>query len=525
MKRSVTVVAVSAMLATGLWVVTPAAGAAPYAAGVAQIKWGACTDPGLVDAKAQCGWLSVPLDYRHPGGGKIKIAVSRVRHTSPASQYQGVMLVNPGGPGGSGLGLATLGQFVPKGAGDDYDWIGFDPRGVGSSEPSLSCIPNYFHGNRPDYFPASQQLVNTWLARSARYAAACGDHQPALLQHMKTTDSARDMDRIRAALGVSRINYFGFSYGTYLGEVYATLFPNHVRRMVFDSTVDPRNVWYEANLNQDIAFERTENIWFGWLARYHDVYHLGATRAAVSKLFYKEQSALNVHAAGGVVGSDEWNDAFLLAGYYQFYWTYLGDVFASWVHGHDVAKLIGAYENADGPGDDNGFAVYNGVQCSDVRWPQSWHRWARDNARIYKVAPFLTWGNAWFNAPCLYWPAKPGVPTKVNGHHVNVFMIDETLDAATPYEGSLEVRKLFPNATLLAEPGGTTHAGTLFGNACVDNKIAGFLATGKKPTRKAGNHADAFCAPLPQPVPTTASAARVPSSARLELARLLAFRP
>lgn len=93
------------------------------------ISWGACTRPSLVKAGAECGFLEVPLDYAKPGGEKISIAVSRVKHK--AAESQGVMLVNPGGPGGSGLGLSTLGRAVPKKAGEEYDWIGFDPRGVG----------------------------------------------------------------------------------------------------------------------------------------------------------------------------------------------------------------------------------------------------------------------------------------------------------------------------------------------------------------------------------------------------------
>ena len=93
-----------------------------------------------------------------PGGAKISLAVSRVRHTSPDADYQGVMLVNPGGPGGSGLVYSILGQFVPNGAGNTYDWIGFDPRGVGASRPSLSCIPDYFGYNRPYYIPVTRAL-------------------------------------------------------------------------------------------------------------------------------------------------------------------------------------------------------------------------------------------------------------------------------------------------------------------------------------------------------------------------------
>lgn len=139
-----------------------AVGAAAPQAGQAQetpeftpapVAWGPCEAERLATAGAECGLVEVPLDYDEPEGTKIKLAVSRVLHTTPEAEYQGVMLVNPGGPGGSGLGLSLLGGAVPNGAGASYDWIGFDPRGVGSSEPALSCIPDHAGFNRPDYQP------------------------------------------------------------------------------------------------------------------------------------------------------------------------------------------------------------------------------------------------------------------------------------------------------------------------------------------------------------------------------------
>jgi pimeloyl-ACP methyl ester carboxylesterase len=524
MKRLIVIATTVAMSVTGLASAAPAAPSATTAVTSAKgIAWGTCDSSGLQQAGAVCGYLSVPLDYAHPHGQQIQLAVSLIKHKTPDSQYQGIMLTNPGGPGGSGLTLSVLGQYVPNGAGDSYDWIGFDPRGVGSSKPSISCLPDYFGPDRPDYIPRTRQLETTWLARSKAYATACGKNAGALLSHVTTIDSAKDMDSIRAALGARQINYYGFSYGTYLGQVYSTLYPQRVRRMVLDSNVDPRDVWYQANLNQDVAFERNIKIWFGWLAKYDGVYHLGKTAKAVEKLFYAEQDKLRAHAAGGVVGPDEWGDIFLSAGYYQSTWLELGSVFAGWVHDGDAATLIAEYENTDGPGDDNGFAVYNAVQCTDVQWPQSWSQWRRDNWRTYAIAPFETWGNAWYNAPCLYWPAKAGKPLKIDGSRVaGALLIDETLDAATPYEGSLEVRKLFPRSSLIAEPGGTTHAGSLFGNACVDDQIAAYLATGTLPARKPGRRADTLCDPLPQPDPATpTSSAMVTPSSRPLLLPLL----
>jgi pimeloyl-ACP methyl ester carboxylesterase len=475
---------------------------------VTPISWGTCASTRLQQAGAQCGMLTVPLDYDHPNRATIQLAVSRIKHKTPDSKYQGIMLTNPGGPGGSGLGLSTLGADVPNGGGDPYDWIGFDPRGVGSSVPALSCDPLYFQGPRPEYVPWTRQLEKTWLARSKAYAQACGANGGNLLNHLTTIDAAKDMDMIRAALGEKKINYFGFSYGTYLAQVYATLFPNHVRRMVLDSNVDPRDVWYQANLNQDVAFQRNIEIWFGWVAKYDSVYHLGKTAKAVERLWYAEKEKLRAHPAGGVVGPDEWTDVFLYAGYYQLTWLDLGDTFASWVNDRDDTLLLEQYEGAEGVGDDNGFAMYSAVQCTDVQWPQSWTKWKIDNWKTYAKAPYETWANAWFNAPCLYWPAKAHKPINVDGRKVpGILLIDETLDAATPFPGSLEVRKRFPNSSLIAEPGGTTHAGTLYGNTCVDGQIADYLLTGKLPTRKPGNRADTLCDPLPQPDPTATAGA------------------
>ncbi len=436
-----------------------------------------------------------------------------------------MILTNPGGPGGSGVGLNPflVAQLQDDGYGDtagDYDWIGFDPRGVGSSIPAVSCDPNYFGPDRPNYIPFTHQLLTTWLSRSQGYARACASQsaaQTALLHHMTTVDSAKDMDSIRAALGQRQINYYGFSYGTYLGQVYSTLFPSHVRRLIMDSNVDPRGVWYQDNLDQDIAFDRNINIWFAWLAKYDSVYHLGATEQAVARTFYSQEAQLALHPAGGVVGPDEWVDAFLYPAYYQVTWLDWAQVFSDWVNKQDATELIDAYHAVDGQDNDNGFAVYLGVQCTDVQWPTNWNQWSRDNWRIFSFAPFETWGNAWFNAPCIYWPAPASRPVNIDGRGVSsALLIDETLDAATPFPGSLEVRKLFPNSVLLAEPGGTSHADSLFGNLCVDGTIAAYLADGTLPPRN--NHApwDKTCAPLPVPVPdgATASAAAAKGAAR-----------
>ena len=225
---------------------------------------------------------------------------------------------------------------------------------------------------------------------------------------MTTVDTARDMDSIRQALGQSQISYYGFSYGTYLGQVYSTLFPSHVRRLIMDSNVDPRKVWYQANLDQDIAFNRNIKIWFGWLAQHHCVLPPGPDREGGGKPLLRGKGPAVQAPHPGVVGPDEWIDMFLQPGYYE------ADLAAVRQRVRELgqharqeagATLVSLYQAVDTPGNDNGFAVYNAVQCTDVQWPTSWAVWSKDNHRVNKIAPFETWGNAWFNAPCLHWPA------------------------------------------------------------------------------------------------------------------------
>jgi pimeloyl-ACP methyl ester carboxylesterase len=531
--------ATACMLAGGIGASAPAiaAASATSASGVGSLRWGACADPLLQQAHASCALLSVPLNYRDPAGPKIKVAVSRISHTSSQKNYQGVILTNPGGPGGSGLNLNVflIGALQAEhlgAAASTYDWIGFDPRGVGSSVPALSCEPNYFSADRLSYNPTTRAVLRYWKTRSAKYAGACETHsaaQAALLRNMTTVDAAKDMDSIRQALGQSKITYYGFSYGTYLGQVYSTLFPSHVRRIILDSNVDPRNVWYQANLNQDIAFNRNVKIWFGWLAKYNRVYHLGRTERAVQQLWYAEKARLAKHPIRGQVGPDEWTDIFLTAGYYEQTWLQLGSAFANWEHGRGTAAgqaLVALYQSSDGVGNDNGFAVYNAVQCTDVQWPLRWAKWSADNTRVNRIAPFETWANAWFNAPCLYWKAHASRPIRVTGRGISsALLIDETLDAATPFGGSLEVRKLFPHSVLLAEPGGTTHADSLSGDLCVDRTIAAYLENGTLPARQAHAPWDKTCRPLPRPVPTSASPNLSARSISSVLSKLRGVRP
>jgi pimeloyl-ACP methyl ester carboxylesterase len=477
--------------------------------GYPPIQWTACTDATLRVHKAECGFLTVPMDFKRPDGPTIQLAVSRVKHTVPESKYQGVMLVNPGGPGGKGQGLSVLGSLVPDNVGAAYDWIGFDPRGVGASKPSLTCDSGYTGYNRPAYVPTGAESEKVWLQKTEGYAQDCAKAGGELLKHLKTIDTVYDMERLRLTLGAKKINFYGYSYGTYIGQVYATLKPERVRRMVLDGVVNPTRVWYDSNLDQDIAFDRNIKVYFDWVARNDRVFHLGRTGRDVQRLFYAEQARLAKKPAGGVIGPAELTDVFLQAGYYVFGWSDIARAFSAWVRQKDASQLKRLFDdnNPQTAGADNNYAVYLGVQCTDAAWPQSWTKWQSDNWATHRQAPFETWANAWYNAPCRNWAAPAGVPANVSGELAPpVLLISETLDAATPYSGALEVRKKFPRSSLIEGVGGTTHAGSLFGNACIDDAVADYLATGALPRRVKADRSDQRCSPMPKPDPAAKAA-------------------
>lgn len=465
------------------------------------VDWGACPTTSLQKAGAACGYVTVPLDYAHPGGRKIQLAVSKIAHKTSDAAAQGPMLTNPGGPGGSGLGLSRLGASVPKHGGDPYDWIGFDPRGVGRSIPSLSCDPSYFKAGRPAYEPGPG-IEDYWLDKAAGYAADCEAAGGELLDHDRTTDWVNDMESIRKALGAPQISFYGFSYGTYLGQVYATLHPDRVHRFVLDGVIGSSQVWYELNLAQERQFDPNIDAFFDWVAENDDAYGLGSDGRAVRKVYDDTLAALTAHPQPDF-GPSDWNDVFVSAAYYVYGWDDIAHVLVAAAHG-DLAPAKEAY----GAPDDGTYATYLAVECTDAPWP-SWRKQRHDAAKVAARAPFLAWNNTWYNAPCLTWGAEPARPVKVDGKRVPpILLIEETNDAATPFAGALEARREFRRSVMIEGVGGTTHAGSLSGVSCTDDRIADYLLTGALPRRLPGNRSDVRCDPVPPPAPTAVEGAR-----------------
>jgi pimeloyl-ACP methyl ester carboxylesterase len=474
----------------------------------ATLHWHSCSGELATEGVPDCTMLSVPLNYADPGGRHISLALDMVPATAPQSQQQGVMLVNPGGPGGDGLPLAAeVAQGIRSSVAADYDIVGFDPRGVGSSVPALSCDPSFFAGVRPNYIPANSAAEQVLINRAKMYANDCEQKFGWLLPYMTTEDVARDMDSIRAAFGVAKVNYYAFSYGTYMGQVYATLFPSRIRRMVLDSTVDPTGVWYTDNVDQDYAFQGRMEAFFAWVAKYDGTYHLGSTAAQVQAAWYRARNQLLAHPVDQMIGADEFDDTFLEGGYLDELWPGLAQALSEYLNDGQTSDLITQYE-ANGTQGENEFAVYNAVQCSDVNWPRSWAYWTTDTEMIYSKAPFQAWDNAWFNASCAFWPVQgPAKPLQIKGAGLpGILMLQGTLDPATPYAGAQDAHKLLPSARMVVVEGGGNHGQSLEqpSNSCVQGYLNAYLATGALP--KAPGLVNATCPAVPDPTPGTSGA-------------------
>jgi pimeloyl-ACP methyl ester carboxylesterase len=481
---------------------SPAAGVASPA--VPALRWHSCTVGG---AQMRCASLRVPLDYSRPAGRTITLALSMVPASAPARQRQGDLLVNPGGPGGPGRSLAAdVAAGLDPAVAAGYNIIGFDPRGVGASVPALHCDPSFFTGVRPDYVPATKAGERVLEGRARAYARDCQQRSGWLLPYLTSVNVARDMDLIRAALHQQKISYFAYSYGTYLGQVYGTLFPSRVRRMVLDSVIDPRGVWYADNIAQDYAFQGRMEAFFSWVAAHDSLYRLGTARAQVQAAWYQARQRLAgppiAGPSGPLVGPDEFDDTFLQGGYLDQLWPGLASALAAYLHGRGTRQMISQYQQL-GTQNENEFAIYNAVECNDVSWPRSWARWDSDTRRVYRTAPFQAWDNAWFNAACAFWPLKgPAQPLRIRGRGLpGILMIQGTLDAATPYQGALNARRLLPTARMVVVEGGGNHGQSLAQppNTCVDGYLNRYLASGALPEGR--GLVSATCPALPPPAP------------------------
>ncbi|ONI79163.1 hypothetical protein ALI144C_25320 [Actinosynnema sp. ALI-1.44] len=468
---------VSALISGTLVVPVTAANAAPG------LEWRPCDGIPL-----ECATLSVPLDYRKPNGTKIDVAVSRRKSTNPAAR-RGVLLLNPGGPGGPGLGLPhIIGQMAPKSVTDAYDLIGFDPRGTGRSTPnSCALTPQQIVGTRVIPYPSPNGDIRPSVEYARQVAKQCFENSGDRLPYVTTANTARDMDRIREALGEKKISYFGISYGSYLGAVYTTMFPRQSDRIVLDSVVDPRGVWRGVWQNWGASTEEVFEDFAKWAAERHATYGLGATPKAVRDTYLALTTKLDAQPIAHVTGN-------MLRGvtrgalYGPSEYPQLAAMWQQLLRG-DPSGV----PNAPG-GSQETVATLWGVVCGDAPWPRNLPLHQLQVLRDKHKYPITNGmpSNVW---PCAFWPTKPIEPVVriTDRGPSNVLLTQNLRDPATPLGGARNMRAAMGDRAKLVTADESGHGTYIIaGNPCVDAIGTEFLVNGKLPAR------DVACGPAGQ---------------------------
>lgn len=479
---------------------TPAAELTPYL--TQRPAWRKCA---VAD---ECAQIAVPLDYRRPRGPRINIAVSRLRAKSP-EQRLGVLLFNPGGPGAPGLDMPKQLAGMSKRLDSAYDRIGFDPRGAGRSTP-IRCLPDreLTGAPAPDPLPRTPAQVQAYERYQRHYADACFTSSGRTLPYLTTENTARDMDVVRAALGERRINFLGYSYGTYLGAVYATLFPSRVGRFVLDSAVNPDWVWRRQFMAQGPAFERRLADFFAWAAQRDRTYRLGTTAEQVRGFWAAVRAeAVRRPLAGDKrrIGPSEFDMATSGGLYNRATFPFLAKGLAEYRAKRVAVKLTKLLDPEDAARDT--FAgVFTAVTCNEAVWPRSLQVY-RTQAKLQGDRyPFIGWSSAGVG-PCAFWRSTPVRPVQVSGRGLPpVLVVQSRFDPATPYPGGRRLAGLLGGRLLMAAGG--DHGLTGF-NVCVTEAVVRYLGAGELPAtgttcpdrypdeRLAERSADSGAAPVP----------------------------
>jgi len=459
------------------------------------LVWAECpaplpaTSPGL-----ECAVVPVPLDYSNPDGEQIDVMVSRLASLVP-SERRGVLLLNPGGPGGSGLSMPTDLAYthgMPADVIDSYDLIGMDTRGVGHSAP-ISCgftEAQGFTGAVPKWAPDSDAVVaQAEVVKGVAEQCAANDAK-GHLRHITTANMARDLDRIRIALGEEKASFFGLSYGSALGAAYASMFPDTSDRVILDSNIGDTHVDQDGFRRYAEGTEQTFPDFAKWAAERDGSYNLGSTPEEVRETYFELGELLDKKPQPGVDGH-----LFRVATFGGLYAeSSYARTAALWhtvqrTAERDEATPAGPAEPAVPEGQlaafDNSWSVFQAVTCNDVDFPS--------DVSVYQKAVeedrerFPIFGAATANiTPCAFWafePSEPPVPINDDGPE-NILVVQNERDPVTPLSGAKLIREKFDQRSTLVTADRSGHGVYVYGDSpCVDEIASDFLVDGTLPRK------------------------------------------
>ncbi len=485
---------------------TAAATAAAQVAAVPtpELRWRPCRGGPTYD----CARVRVPLDYDRPEGATVSLAVTRRRADDPRRRI-GSLFFNPGGPGGSGVDEVLDGVvdavYSPR-LRRRFDVIGFDPRGIARSTP-VQCFPSPRARARTSpsvEFPYTRAQVRRQVAADRALSRACAVRAGAILDHMATANVARDLELLRRAVGDRRLTYAGYSYGSYLGETYANLFPDRVRAVVLDSVVDPV-AWATGRRAADAR--RPVSTRLGspdatseTFAQFLDLCARAGTRCAFSagdpaerfealtrRLLRSGPIVLATGEGGRVrVTYQRLVGTVLSTMYEPRAWPVLARLVDGLATGHRsrAAAALAVLASTDAPAgpDDQGPEGELGVICSDGDHATSSGAWATAGRRSDRRAPYFGRPWAWRDSACARWPGRDGDryagPFDTPTAHP-LLLVSNRYDPATPYAGAVRAARLLPGSRLLTVDGwGHISAGK---SACADRYTDAYLITGAMP--------------------------------------------